>query len=73
MNGIDPKWVVWLGVLVTVEQAIGQGTVKLTNVVPVDWAPWITAWCNLLAFAGTAIMTALSAFSSKAPGPMLPK
>ena len=35
MNGIDPKWVFWLGILVTIETAIGQGTVKLTSLYPV--------------------------------------
>ena len=70
MNGIDPKWVMWLGVLVTIEQAVGQGTVKLTNVVPEAWAPGVIGWCNLLAFVGTAIMTAMSAVSSSAKGPL---
>lgn len=68
MKGIDSKWVFWLGVLVMIEQAVGHGTVSLTNVVPADWAPWITGWCNLLAFIGTTVMTGLTAYSSKAPG-----
>src|SRR6185503_8608137 len=51
----------YLGLLVTIEQAIGQGTVSLTNVVPGSWTPYITSWCTLLAFVGTAIMTALAA------------
>jgi len=71
MNGIDPKWVMWLGVAVTVEQAIGHGTISLTNAIPATWIPIVTTWSNLLAFCGTAVMTALSAYSSSAKGPLI--
>jgi len=54
------NWIFWIGLAVTIEQAIGQGSVKLTNVIPELWQPFIIGWCNLLAFIGTAIMTALS-------------
>lgn len=68
--GIDPKWTTYLGVLVTVEMAIGNGSVSLTNVVPHEWAPYVQGWCNLLGFIGTTAMTAMSAFSSNKPGPL---
>ena len=71
MKGIDPKYVMWLGLLVTIEQAIGHGTVSLTNLVPADWAPYITSWCNFLAFIGTAIMTYQASVSSTQAGPMI--
>lgn len=71
MKGIDPKWIMYLGLLVTIEQAIGHGTVNLTNIVPADWAPYITSWCNLLAFIGTTIMTGQAAVSSTASGPLI--
>lgn len=69
MKGIDPKWAMYLGLLVTIEQAIGHGTVSLTNLVPGSWAPYITSWCNFLAFIGTAIMTYQAAVSSPMAGP----
>lgn len=69
MKGIDPKWAMYLGLLVTIEQAIGHGTVSLTNLVPADWAPYITSWCNFLAFAGTSIMTYQAAVSAPTAGP----
>ena len=69
MKGIDPKWAMYLGLLVTIEQAIGHGTVSLTNLVPVSWAPYITSWCNFGAFVGTAIMTYQAAVSAPLPGP----
>lgn len=70
-KGIDPKYIMYLGLIVTIEQAIGHGTVSLTNIVPADWAPYITSWCNLLAFAGTIIMTGQASISSSAPGPLV--
>lgn len=71
MNGIDPKWVFYLGILVTIESAIGQGAVKLTNVVPETWSPYIIGWCTLLAFIGNVVMTALAGYSSKTAGPLV--
>jgi hypothetical protein len=71
MKGIDPKYIMYLGLLVTIEQAIGHGTVSLTNIVPADWTPYVTNWCNLLAFIGTTIMTGQAAISSNAPGPLI--
>jgi hypothetical protein len=53
-----------IGVLVTIEQGIGQGTVRLSHVVPDEWIPWVIGWCNLLGFIGSTIMTALSGYSS---------
>lgn len=71
MRGIDPKWTMYLGLLVAIEQAIGHGTVSLTNLVPADWAPYITSWCNFLAFVGTSIMTYQAAVSSPTAGPAI--
>lgn len=71
MSGIDPKWVFYLGIAVTIEQGIGQGSVKLANVVPDTWAPFIIGWCTMLAFIGNIVMTALAGYSSKAAGPMI--
>lgn len=71
MNGIDPKYVFWLGVIVTIETAIGQGAVKLTNLVPETMIPSITGWCTLLAFIGNVVMTALAGYSSKTAGPLV--
>lgn len=70
MTITDPKWTALIGLVVTIQTAIGHGTVSLTNVVPEAWAPYVTSWCNLLAFVGTATMTALSAYSSSAKGPL---
>lgn len=71
MNGIDPKWVFYLGIAVTIEQGIGQGSVKLTNVFPDAWAPFIVGWCTLLAFVGNIVMTALAGYSSNRSGPLV--
>jgi hypothetical protein len=70
MKGIDPKYIMWLGIAVGIEQAIGHGTVSLTNIIPPSWAPYVTSWCNLLAFIGTSIMTYQAAISGPQTGPL---
>lgn len=69
--GIDPKWGAYLGLAVIIEQGIGHGTVSLTNLIPVDWAPYVTSWANFLAFVGTSIMTYQAAVSSPIAGPAI--
>lgn len=71
MKAIDPKYIMWLGLVVTLEQAIGHGTVSLTNVIPVSWTPYVTSWCNLLAFFGTSVMTYQAAVSGPQTGPLI--
>jgi hypothetical protein len=70
MNGIDPKWGMYLGLAVIIEQGIGHGTVSLTYLIPADWAPYVTAWANFLAFVGTSIMTYQAAVSGPQKGPL---
>jgi len=70
MKGIDPKWAALIGLLVIIEQGIGHGSVSLTNLVPADWAPYITAWANFLAFVGTSAMTYQAAVSGPQRGPL---
>lgn len=71
LPGINPKYCAYIGLAVLLEQGIGHGTVSLTNLVPEAWAPYITSWCNFLAFVGTTIMTGQAAFSSPAAGPLV--
>lgn len=71
MNGVNPSWAFWLGIVIFLEQGIGQGTVKLTNVIPEEWIPYVVAWCALLAWAGGAVQTALIGFSNSKQGPLL--
>jgi hypothetical protein len=71
MQGIDPKWVFYLGVIVTIEQGIAGGSIKLAHAIPDSWIPVVDAWASILAFAGTAVMTGLSAYSSKTAGPLM--
>jgi hypothetical protein len=71
MQGIDPKWVFYLGIVVTIEEGIAGGSIKLAHAIPDSWIPVVDAWASILAFSGTAIMTALSAYSSKAAGPLI--
>lgn len=71
MKGIDAKWVFYLGIIITIEQAIGQGSVSLTNLIPMDWIPYVKSWSAFLALMGTTIMTAMSGYSSANSGPLV--
>ncbi len=52
------------GVATTIAQGIASGTVHLTNVVPMEWIPSVTAWMGLIAFANVAVLTALAKMSA---------
>jgi hypothetical protein len=71
MSGIDPKYIFWLGILVTIQQGFVSGTLSFTDMFPGDWIPYIVAWNKALAFGGVAIMTALTGISSAAKGPLI--
>lgn len=71
MNGIDPKWVFWLGVVIVIEQGIGSGTASLTHVIPGVAIPYVQGWCTLLAWIGTIVMTGMTGYSSSARGPLI--
>lgn len=72
MNGINPKWGMYLGLAILLEQTVGHGgAALLTGVVPASWIDHITATANLLATLGTVIMTYQASVSSPQPGPMI--
>ncbi|HEY6258030.1 MAG TPA: hypothetical protein VIY51_19780, partial [Xanthobacteraceae bacterium] len=68
---IDPKVSFWLGVAVTALIGVGGGTVSLTDAIPPDWIPAVVAWCNILSFFGSGVLTALHGFSSGNSGPLV--
>lgn len=73
MKSIDAhKLVFYIGIAVVIEQAIGQGTLQLTHAIPTSWIPTVQAWAAILAFTGTAIMTAVSGVNGLAPGAQVP-
>jgi hypothetical protein len=53
-------WITVVGLLVTLELGIVNGTIKLTNAIPDAWVPRVQAWCGILAAIGGGIITALS-------------
>jgi hypothetical protein len=61
---VDPSVRFWIGVAVTVAIAISGGTLSLTNAVPKDWIPTVTAWSSIIAFLGSSVLTALNGLGS---------
>ena len=59
----------WAGFIVTVASAIAGGTVHLTNAVPADWIPVVTAWSSIIAMIGGGYLTVMSQQTSP---PVLP-
>jgi len=69
---IDPRITFFLAVAVAIEQAIGGGSLSLTNAIPAAWIPTVQAWCNLLGFSGTTIIAVLSGMHAWSPPPAPP-
>lgn len=69
---MDPKVSAIVGILVLIEQAVGGGTILLTNAIPEAWIPIVKSWCLILAFIGSSYLTAGHVFSSATPGPLAP-
>lgn len=68
---VDPKVTFILGIIVTIAVGIGGGSVQLTHAIPADVIPVVQAWNNIIGFAGTAVLTALSGMSSNKSGPLV--
>jgi len=66
----NPKFSFWLGVVVTACIGIAGGTVHLTNAIPADWIPVVTAWSSIFAFIGSGVLTAMHGYSSPQAGPL---
>ena len=67
---VNPNISFWLGVITTIMIGISSGAVKLTNVVPTDWIPYVLGWTSLFAFVNSAVLTALHGVSSSQSGPI---
>lgn len=64
MPNIDPVARFWIGVVITVAIGISQGSVQLAHAIPDAWIPYVNAWSGILAFVGSAILTALNGAAS---------
>lgn len=66
MPNIDPVIRFWVGLLVTAAIGVTQGTLVLSGAIPADWVKPVTAWCGIIAFFGSAILTALNGAATTA-------
>jgi hypothetical protein len=60
MPHVDPTTRFWISIIVTIAIGVSSGTLVLTNAIPPDYIKPITAWCGIIAFVGSAIMSTLS-------------
>ena len=45
---------------------VSQGALVLTHAIPTDWIPIVTAWCGIIAFVGSSVLTALNGMATTA-------
>jgi hypothetical protein len=60
MPHIDPTVRFWIGIVITVAIGISSGSLALKGAVPPEWIPYVTAWAAIIAFIGSALLTALN-------------
>jgi hypothetical protein len=60
MPTVDPATRFWIGIIITLAIGVSNGSVALVHAIPQDWIPYATAWCGIISFIGSAILTALN-------------
>jgi hypothetical protein len=60
MPHVDPTVRFWISIVVTIAIGVSSGSLVLTNAIPADYIKEVTAWCGIIAFVGSAIMSTLS-------------
>lgn len=48
----------WIGLAIFVTTAISSGTIHLTNMIPADAIPYVTAWSSAISIIGSGYLTA---------------
>lgn len=64
MPNVDPVVRFWVGIAVTFAIAVSGGTLNLTHAIPSEYIPYVTAWCSIIAFLGSAVLTALNGMAT---------
>jgi hypothetical protein len=64
MPTIDPTTRFWIGIAVTVAIGVSSGSLVLTNAIPADYIKFVTAWCGIISFTGSAFLTALNGMAT---------
>jgi hypothetical protein len=60
MPHVDPTVRFWISIIVTLAIGVSSGTLVLTNAIPAEYIKPVTAWCGIIAFIGSAVMSTLS-------------
>lgn len=67
-KGIHPNWLVLVGIVILLAQAVGQGTINFSDALPAAYIPRIDAWCRIIAVTGNLVMTGMGMVSSSGTG-----
>jgi hypothetical protein len=57
----------WIGLVIFIASAISAGTIHLTNAIPMDWIPSVTAWAGILSVVGNGYMVGALALHNASP------
>jgi hypothetical protein len=64
MPTVDPSTKFYISIFVTVAIGVSSGSLVLTHAIPQDYIPFVTAWCGIISFAGSAFLTALNGMAT---------
>ena len=68
MKGINPNFMMFVGLFVALQTNIATGNISLHYVVPLSWEPWCVGWAKAIAAYGVVVAAMLPQFSSAKTG-----
>ncbi len=57
----------WIGLAIFVSSGISGGMIHLTNAIPADWIPAVTAWSSIISIIGSGYLTAALGLHNASP------
>ncbi len=57
----------WIGLVIFLSSAISSGTIHLTNAIPADAIPYVTAWSSIISIVGSGYLTAALGMHNASP------
>ena len=70
MPTFSPRTTMWFAFITAICQAIAGSSIHLTNMIPSDWIPTVTAWAAAIATANITLIGIMAGMSSAGRGPL---